>query len=72
MYIYIIINLVVKDVINKYMFCILYILGKKKFYKNYCFFIVIFLIYLFSLYFFWFCLFWFFFLIFVVYFVYLF
>lgn len=30
MYIYIIINLVVKDVINKYMFCILYILGKKK------------------------------------------
>lgn len=28
MYIYIIINLVVKDV--KYMFCILYILGKKK------------------------------------------
>lgn len=31
MYIYIIINLVVKDVINKYMFCILYILGKKSF-----------------------------------------
>lgn len=35
MYIYITTNLVVKDVINKYMSRTSYILGKKKSYKNY-------------------------------------
>lgn len=60
MYIYITTNLVVKDVINKYMSRTSYILGKKKSYKNYCLSTVTFLIYPSSSYFSWFCLFWFF------------
>lgn len=61
MYIYITTNLVVKDVINKYMSRTSYILGKKKSYKNYCLSTVPFLIYPSSSYFSWFCLFSFFF-----------
>lgn len=45
MYIYITTNLVVKDVINKYMSRTSYILGKKKSYVNYCLSTVTFLIY---------------------------
>lgn len=54
MYIYITTNLVVKDVINKYMSRTSYILGKKKSYKNYCLSTVTFLIYPSSSYFSWF------------------
>lgn len=66
MYIYITTNLVVKDVINKYMSRTSYILGKKKSYKNYCLSTVTFLMYPSSSYFSWFCLFWFFLPIFAV------